>query len=68
MANDSKEFLKSARFWIAIMTTVFACALTMVVVIRLPDGADNVVGQFYTIWGGIVVFYFSKARPPEKKE
>ena len=65
MPTDPKAYFKSARFWLAIITTTFACILTIVVVIRLPDGAATVVSQFFTVWAIIVTFYFTKSRPRE---
>ncbi len=57
--------ITSARFWMAIITTLFACSLTLVVIIMRPEGAAVVVSNFFTVWGMIATFYFSKSRPNE---
>lgn len=56
----------SARFLMAVICTFFACLLTLVVVIKYPEGASQVTSGFFTVWGIIVTFYFSKGG--EKKE
>lgn len=59
----------SARFLMAVICTVFACILTLIVVRKYPDGAAQVVSQFFTVWGMIVTFYFTKGgdKPEDKK-
>ena len=55
----------SARFWMALITTTFACILTIVVVVMRPEGGAVVVSNFFTVWALIATFYFSKSRPEE---
>lgn len=60
-----KERLRSARFIVFILTTIFACAaLVWIVSKATPETIDKVaviaVTGFFNVWSGISVFYFTR--------
>ena len=65
------ERLKSARFVVFIATTILAGAIVIWIVSKAsPETIDKIalvaVGAFFSTWGTIVAFYFT--RPDRKKE
>jgi len=56
---DTKK-LTSARFWMALMSTVGVTSIVLLVILRLPEGAPVVVTAYFNGWIAIITYYFSR--------
>ena len=56
----------SARFWMALITTVLACAIVAFLVFKAtPETQEKlalvIVSSFMSTWAVIITFYFTRA-------
>lgn len=67
MSAKDRVFEKatSVRAIMAVIFSIGALALTIIVVIKYPNGAAVVVSNYFTLVGVIVTAYFGKTRPRE---
>ncbi len=52
----------SAQWLMSVTTTVFACLITLYVIMRQPEYVNLVVPVFFTNWGIIMNNYFKRDR------